>query len=353
MKATIKTKLPFELEELPLPHDGDASRGVRRLRLGVSGLLVKLSSLALALSGAGALSPEVSAQTLGTPTYLTSWDDAVTGGNTFSSGGKQRWYVDPGADNYFTDDYERPMNQSFSYNDGIYSTNSDYFGNLDIVQGRAGFDANFLYFGIEMFSTKLYGADGSVKDEGLKYDYRIRLGADPTGAGGYLFSTDTPSDFGSSWHTEKNFAWLDSNMDVNTDGNGFETRIVSDGKLDKTGASVFFTRIDPTNSSTVEFAIRYSAFGWSEADIQQFPYLVFEANKGLKDNGNYHWNKEYTASEAGSPNGGAGGLSEFGTQGLGNIYELDTLRGGVIPEPSSALLVMAAAGGTLLIRRRR
>jgi len=297
--------------------------------------------------------PQAAAQTPGAPTYMATWDDAVTGSNTFFSGGSQRWFVDPGADNYFTDDYERPMNQSFSFNNGIYSTNSDYFGNLDIVQGRAGFDDTFLYFGIDLYSTKLYVKDGSSKDEGLKYVYRVRFGANETGAGGYMFSTETPSDFGSSWHLQKNFAWKDSNGDVNTDGNGFETRIVSDGKLDSTGANVFYTRLDPFDPSTVEFAIRYSSFGWSQADLMNFPYLVFEANKGLLDNQNYHWNKEYTASEAGSPNGGAGGLSEFGTQGLGNIYELDTLRGGVIPEPSPAFLVMAAVSGALLITRRR
>jgi PEP-CTERM motif len=243
------------------------------------------------------------------------------------------------------------MNQSFGYNAGRYSTNSDYFGNLDIVRGQYGYDSTYAYFATDMFSTKLENASGGSADEGLKYHYRIRVSLDSSGAGGFLFSTDTPYDFGSTWHTEKNFVYRDTNGDLAVDGNGYDLPIVSDGLL--SGTEVFWTRLRPGDASVVEFAINLESFGFTASQLANLPYLVFEANKGLLDPQNYLWNKEYNPSEAGSPNGGPGGLSEFGTQGLGNIYELDTLRAGAIPEPSSALLFCMGSIGLFYRRRNR
>jgi hypothetical protein len=285
----------------------------------------------------------------GVPSFSYSFDDAITGDNEFFSGGYRRWDVDPGSDKYAEDVYERPMNQSFGYNDGRYSTNSDYFGNLDIVRGEYGYDSTYAYFAIHMFSTNLEYASGGSVDQGLKYHYRIRVSLDSSGAGGYLFSTDTPYDFGTNWHTQKNFVYKDTNGDLAVDGNGYNRVIASDGLL--SGTEVFWTRLRPGDSSVVEFAVRYESFGLTSSQLDTLPYLVFEANKGLLDPQNYLWNKEYTASEAGSPNGGAGGLSEFGTQGLGNIYELDTLRAGAIPEPSTSLLISLASLGMFYRRR--
>lgn len=285
----------------------------------------------------------------GAPSFGYTFGDHVTGDNEFSSGGYRRWDVDAVSDNYYQDVYERPMNQSFGYNAGRYSTNSDYFGNLDIVQGQYGYDSTYAYFATDMFSTRLEGADGSSDNEGLKYHYRIRVSTNSNGSGGLLFSTDTPYDFGTTWHTEKNFVYQDTNGDLAVDGNGYDLPIASDGKLG--GKDVFWTRLRPGDSSLVEFAIKYDSFGLTSTQLANLPYLVFEANKGLLDPQNYLWNREYTPSEAGSPNGGPGELSEFGTSGLGNIYELDTLRAGVIPEPSTSLLLCLASVG-LFYRRR-
>lgn len=144
-------------------------------------------------------------------------------------------------------------------------------------------------------------------------------------------------------------------------GNGYDTVVISDGKI-PSGAEALFVRIDPTNPSIVEFAFAYPLFGFTQDDFFNLSYLEFEAIKGgPKDPANYLWNDEYTKSEAGSPYGGVGGLSEFGTQGLGNIYELDTLRGAglspppppVIPEPSSMLLLGSGLMGLSKFWRRR
>lgn len=283
------------------------------------------------------------------PVFGFEFQDAVTGTNEFNDSGVRRWYVSPGADSYHADQYERPTNQSYSNYSGKYATDGDYFGNLDIVSGQAGWNSTHMFFAINMFSTNLETKDGATIDEGLKYAYGIRLGHDPDGSGGYLFNTDNPYDFGTTWKTEKNFVYADLNGDLATGGNGYEAGLVSDGMMN--GEEVFWTRLRPGDASVVEFAIDYSKLNIGPDQISDIPYIVFEASKGLQDPANYLWNKEYTSSEAGSPNPGVSGLSEFGTEGPGNIYELDTLRGGAIPEPSTALLIVLA-GLIQLIRRR-
>ena len=116
-------------------------------------------------------------------------------------------------------------------------------------------------------------------------------------------------------------------------GNGYERVVASDGRK-LSGERVLWVRIHPADRTVVEFALKYKSVGLTESDLANIPYLEFEANKGLKDPANYLWNDEYKKSEAGSPYRAAtGNLSEFGTQGLGNIYELDTLSGGPIAPP--------------------
>jgi hypothetical protein len=103
------------------------------------------------------------------------------------------------------------------------------------------------------------------------------------------------------------------------------------------GSDALWVRIDPNDNTIVEFAVDYALLGFSQSDLRNLGYLDIEAIKGgPKDPQNYLWNDEYNHGEAGSPYRATSGdlsKSEFGTQGLGNIYELDTLRGGAIPEP--------------------
>jgi hypothetical protein len=115
---------------------------------------------------------------------------------------------------------------------------------------------------------------------------------------------------------------------------------------------VLFARVDPNDNTAVEIVLDYTALGLTQQQILNLQYFDVEALKGGPgDPRNYLWNDKYTQSEAGSPNYGTNGLSEFGTQGLGNIYELDTLRIGAIPAPGAmALLALASIAGG---RRRR
>jgi hypothetical protein len=302
------------------------------------------------------------------PVYFIVVDDAVTGDNEFQgSDGKRRWDVDPGADVYQGEIYERPTIQSYKEVDGRYST-EEYFQNLDITQGKVGWDDQFLYVGIELFGRSKSDQGGDTL-EGLVYEYGFRFSTDPDGRDGFLIRSEQPElKHGTSFGLESNFAFFDSDGDVGgaaiksgggpsglwvtkTDNpneetglNGYDAEVVSDGKKKESpnqGADALYSRVDPNNDKIVEFAFDYTKFGLTVADILAIQYLDLQSLKGdPQDPQNYFWNDKYTDEEAGSPNG-IGGLSEFGTQGLENIYELDTLRIGIIyaPEPSTVSLL--------------
>lgn len=329
------------------------------------------------------------------PVYFVNFSDAITGDNAFfASDGNRYWTVDPGADSYQNDFYERPTVQtlvggpSYFAIDGTFAT-YEYFEYLDIVSAQAGFDNQYLYIAIDMFGLDKSTTDGVDTEVGLVERYGFRISNDPDGRNGLLLTTDNPlNNLGTTFGQLGTFGYEDTDGDVGGRGlingagssgltvtktdepleesgpngsmNGYDSVVISDGISESDGTSVLWARIDPNDETIVELAFDYSAFGFSIADLGILPYLEFEAIKGgAKDPQNYLWNDKYTDNEAGSPNPGAvSGLSEFGTQGLGNIYELDTLRGGAItvPEPASLILTLmgfAWVGGAARARRRR
>lgn len=288
------------------------------------------------------------------PLYTTTVTDAVTDDNAFmAADGRRYWTIDPGADSYQNDVYERPTAQTYQVRllaDGSERfAAAEYFQNLDIVQARAGFDAQYLYVAIKLAGLGKLTADGQAAYEGLVYRYGFRIANQADGGGGLLVVADQPQ-LKNAPHTAfgsvGTFVYRDANGDVGgtglnvtkqdrqaeVNGNGYERVLVSDGKL-ASGQRVLWVRVSPSDPTVVEFALDYKALGFTEADLTNLAYFDVEANKGLQDPANYLWNDEYTRSEAGSPyraNSGDRSKSEFGTQGLGNIYELDTLRIGPI-----------------------
>jgi hypothetical protein len=125
--------------------------------------------------------------------------------------------------------------------------------------------------------------------------------------------------------------------------NGYDLGVISDDTIDPSNiVPVLYSRIDPLNPLIVEIAFEYQTIGLSPDYPLSIQYLDFEALKGdVMDPHNYFWNDKNFDYEAGSPyRATIGNLSESGTQGLaGNVYELDTLRGGrIIPAPGAIML---------------
>jgi SdrD B-like domain len=291
------------------------------------------------------------------PTYLATFGDAVTRDNEFvSTDGYRFWTIDAGPDQYQNDSYERPTAQTYQVRQSRDGTeqfaSAEYFANLDIVEARAGFDDTFLYVSIRMAGLGEHSSNGAIATKGLVYRYGFRLALEEDGGGGLLVTASQPALQNkppTRYGSLSTFIHRDFNGDVGgtgrsvtkqdrlaeVGGNGYERVVASDGRK-VSGERVLWVRISPTDHTVVEFALKYRSVGLTKANLASLPYLEFEANKGLKDPANYLWNDEYTKSEAGSPYRAAtGDLSEFGTQGLGNIYELDTLSGGPLAPPQA------------------
>lgn len=292
-----------------------------------------------------------------TPVYDVTFDDAVTADNAFArSGGGRGWTIDGGADVYQTDVYERPTAQTFQVvrgADGVQRfAAAEYYQNLDIVRASAGFDANHLYVSIKLAGLSKLTQDGGASAEGLKYRYGFRLSTAADGGGGLLVTAEQPGEKNPTFGGQAVYAHRDANGDVGgtglsvtkqdrpaeVNGNGYERVVAADGR-GMVGQQVVWARVSPADPTVVEFALDYKAFGYTADQLESLAYLQFEANKGLQDPANYLWNDEYTQSEAGSPYRATNGdlsRSVLGTQGLGNIYELDTLTGGAITRGGTA-----------------
>jgi hypothetical protein len=318
----------------------------RSLTMNRTNLLSALATLAIA--GAAIANPT-------DPVYTVTFDDCVTSDNQYvGPDGELRWDVDAGCDAYQTDLYERPMTQAFDLFRGRFGA-KEYFEYLDIAQARAGFDDRYVYVSIKLAGRDHITSGGDRNEMGLVERYGFTLSTDRDGRFGVLLVADQPElkiDPVTEFGTTGAFGYRDTDGDVGgadrsgptgrdvtkTDNpgeesglNGYDRAIISDGVLDTTSREVLFVRLSPTDNTVVEFALDYAALGFTQDDLRTLGSFEIEAIKGgPKDPQNYRWNDKYTAVEAGSPNLGSGGLSEFGTEGLENITETDTVRGGPI-----------------------
>ncbi len=322
-----------------------------------------------------------------TPSYSRTFEDAVTGDNEFeyNDDGTTRhaWFINTGADSYANDFYERPTVQDYrnlTVTDAVgndselvvgdtYSATgfSDpaYFGYLDIVRGKFGYDNQYMYFATELYSDEEVGNDG---DGGSKFGdssyYSIRFSEDPDGAGGLLLSQEDGTAMASSWQAEKTFAYYDEDGGVGGPGGittpneglgaepGYETVVAQDGKAKDASSDpeiLWVRRIagpGPDGPPIVEFAFDYAEFNHLfpsfAIDPAELLFLDYEAERGLKGQANYLWNDQYSFSQAGTPYDPSNEPQ--------NIYELDTLRSG-IPEP--ATMTLLAMGGLAMLMRKR
>ena len=287
-----------------------------------------------------------------TPVYQATFTDALTQDNAIiAANGQRYWTVDEGADNYQIDLYERPTDEEFKLrklSDGTKVFAADrYFENLDIKQGQAGFDENYMYVSIEMAGQNESTSSGRNHREGLDYQYGFRISNNADGGRGYLITVDAP---GCGWrstkfsgddteiHFDKNGDVGGTGLDVTREdrfaeqyGNGYEKDFARNGRT-KNGAKVVWARINPDNPNAVEFVLDYKALGFTASDLSSLPYFDFQASRCMGNSEKMMWNDEFTKREAGSPNANANGngKSEFGTYGLGRIHTVDTMRGGPI-----------------------
>jgi len=311
-----------------------------------------------------------------TPTYLPGVSDAVTGSN-FISGSNGGWYVTPGADEHVNDlNRERPLSTNgFHSSGGQWVHPGTYYSYLDIVNARWGYDNTYLYFQQTLYGNWFQGSPTSSRDYGAFGSgtlYNIILGQsnDREANGSILLraSGDTKETWTGStgqFLSKSTQGFLDQNNSVggsgitrtkengDTVGNGYEYEVIqSDGKVRGSGEEILFARITGATGNNnsqpiVEMALDYIAYnsaaqslGLPTIDPEAISLVVFEANRGTKDNANYLWNDKYTQLEEGSP------YNISGIRQLGNVYELDRTywtaqdRGPApVPEPATMLLL--------------
>lgn len=296
--------------------------------------------------GAAAL---VHAQPLN-PVYSQSFADCTTGDNVFSAGGSLFWTVDGGCDVYQVDLYERPTIQEYKPVAGKFAS-KEYFEYLDLAGAKIGLDDTYLYVSLDTVGRNNITSGGSVIEQGMVARYGFRFSTDPDGRFGVLITADQPElkIFPNTTYGNIGlFGYHDTNGDVggaassgptgltvtNTDNpnensglNGFDEAFISDGVANGV-QPVVWARLSPGDNTVVEFALDYQAIGYTKTEMQNLKYFDVEATSGGTGGpGTYLWNDSNENVEAGSPNPGPGGqTSEFGTEGLKNIYEVDTLR---------------------------
>lgn len=321
--------------------------------------------------------------------YPNTFNDAITGNNKFfeDGTGDPYWYVSSGpsgtdptsqspADVYNMELYERPTDQTYediTDANGLVTrfANAKHYQNIDIVSVMSGADSQYAYLKINLFGTGVEDS-GGVSSEGLAYNYGVRLSTSSNGNGGFYIGVNSPKDIGSTYTPTKSFAHFDTNNDVGGPGglmtinefndagplNGYELPVVADGELqqDFNGfleeAEVVFAR---RNGAMVEIAFEYAAFGFTQNEIETLGFVNFIADKGNQSPANMLNNDAYDEAGAGSPYKNLPSAA-FGDTGLGNVYQIDTIKGPgaftVIPEPSTyALMFGAAALGFAVYRR--
>jgi hypothetical protein len=308
---------------------------------------------------AGSLVSSVALAQPGSPTYSNSIQDAVTKRNVYrDADGRFRWSITNGADRYAAELYERPTAQEYQRSRNRYGA-KEYFEYLDIEQGRIGADARYIYAQIDLVGRAKVTEDGTRSIVGLLSNYGVRFSTNSDGRRGFMVLSDQPevkNQPSTRWGLLGVTVFQDTNGDVGgaaSSGptgllvsktrnpleeqgmNGYETVIATDGSRSN-GQRIAWVRINPQDATIVEIAVDYVALGMTRAQAEALAYADLEANAGSGDPQNYHRNDKYSAQEAGSPNPGRNGLSEFGTQGCGNVYEVDTVRlAGTVPANAS------------------
>ncbi|PCH63499.1 MAG: hypothetical protein COC04_04335 [Gammaproteobacteria bacterium] len=278
---------------------------------------------------------------------VQTYQDARTDDNQISTG---RWDIDPGADIYEQELYERPTSSMDKVIGGKPAAQT-YYEYLDIVSGKFALDTQnqHAYFSIDLVGPNEIDGSGSSSYKGFGQFYRIRVADNSDFFNGYLFGVKDPdgniasSNFNNDDNYKTTQLWDDqgtpatgSGLTVTGEGTTGYDEVTSEGSSDDIQARIV--------GNSIELAIAYGALG---IDSSAFDHFIFEATKGLTDVQNYFWNDEYTLAEAGSP-------YDINNPVDGNIYELDTLKGmsvTAVPVPAALWLFGPALLGLFGFRR--
>jgi serine-aspartate repeat-containing protein C/D/E len=257
-----------------------------------------------------------------------------------------------------------------------FATTGTYYEYGDITRGQAGqFDENatngWLFFRIELFGTsKVSDSNDRSAEFANGTFYSIRLGNNTTGtpngadnpSNGILLRNGLQQNVTTSWSAAsgsgvKIFADINGATDVNNrvggaggvdtskqagdaSGDGYEVDQGNNQWLFVRRNDVTFAGPgDTVTRPTIEFAFNYKKYnadvsGTGTRDFLPpgLTYVEFDSTKGLTDNQNYLWNDEFDQNQAGNPNPGE---ASPGNDGLENIYQLDSMRYGALPQPGS------------------
>ena len=281
-----------------------------------------------------------------------SFSDATTDDNASPSG--KKYIIDPGADAYSQEVYERPTSQMDTAYLGVPASRT-YYEFLDIDTGEFALDSSnqTAYFSLNMIGDAEI-SNGTSTVKGFSDYYRVRASSESdfalgeSGPNSFMFGVKDPSgkltdSFSSSGAYESTQVWVDDPSDGSVAGTGIGT--TAEGTLgfaeytSEGASSAIRARL---NGNSIELAVDYGAL-----DIEQsvFTNLIFEANKGVTDVSNSFFNDAYTLDEAGTP---------YDLRNRPeNIYEVDTLAAGVggspvssapAPVPGIAIALLSAFG---------
>jgi hypothetical protein len=194
----------------------------------------------------------------------------------------------PYGDSYNLNLFERPFTQ----------TTMTYIPALDIQTFSLSQDNDWYYVTMAL--------NGGNLNDPMGINYGVELDTNHDGIGDYLVWAYPP--YATTWTTDTVRVYSDPNHDVGGaspeksdanattsapyPGDGYETIIFDKGK--GPDPDLAWVRLDPANSSVVQFAFKRSLAG------KAFMWGVW-ADSGLKDPSKFNYNDRFTLAQAGSP----------------------------------------------------
>jgi SdrD B-like domain len=255
------------------------------------------------------------------PRTLPAWQqtvaDCVTGDHFIE--GRINNQPDPGCDNWSTDLYERPFNNS---------NQNHYYASQDLVQVSATEDANWYYFQIELYGTRsgwldaMYGIEADVNGDGCTDWYwtstsptaniKAKVGYNRWGQDGVIAFYDADSDVGGA---------VCGQPDANWSGSGYEV-LVSDQGGGAAPSGMWAMSPSGARDKIVVLAVQKKMLA-SKNGGQAPSGIAWRgwAEQGSRDKSTYQHHDKFNGNQAGAPY-----LNDRNFP-IRSVYEDDTTNG--------------------------